>query len=152
MIQSGLGAATRSALASVALTMVGASAHDGCAGADAIALARAPPQDKPPDLTVEEWDELFAAVGTRLERTVATLLISADGNDAMAQPLAVLLECVEALGQLRTLRAPERDHCRRLELEVFDLRTALALALTELVEMPARARLAASTTELTTGI
>lgn len=111
-------------------------------GVEVIPPTRAPPASEPSDLTAGEWDELFAAVRARLERTVRALLDTPDGNDSAALARVDVLECVEAMGQLHTLLLPERDHCRRLELEIFDLRNALTLALSELAELPARSRLA----------
>jgi hypothetical protein len=120
-------------------------------GVEVIPPARAPPASEPPNLTAEEWDGLFAAVSARLERTVSALLTPPDGSDSVALARVDVLECVEALGQLHTLLLPERDHCQRLELEIFDLRNALAVALSALAELPARPRLARSMTGLTNG-
>jgi hypothetical protein len=99
-------------------------------------VARAPLAQGAPDLTADEWDGLFEAVRVRLEHAVVALPVAA-ADDAAAQ--AALHECVEALGQLQVLRRPEHEHCLRLELQIFDLRSALALALNELVDVTARA-------------
>ena len=100
-----------------------------------VPLARAPFAHGAPDLTADEWDGLFEAVRRRLEHAVAALPV-APADDAAAQ--AALHECVEALGQLQVLRRPEHEHCLRLELQIFDLRSALALALNELVDVAER--------------
>jgi hypothetical protein len=107
-----------------------------CAPGHTVPLARAPLGPGAPDLTADEWDGLFEAVRVRLEHAVAALPDAA-ADDAAAQ--AALHECVEALGQLQVLRRPEHEHCLRLELQLFDLRSALALALNELVDVAERA-------------
>jgi len=107
-----------------------------CAPGHVVPLARAPLAHGAPDLTTDEWDGLFEAVRVRLEHAVAALP-AARADDAAAH--GALHECVEALGQLQVLRRPEQEHCLRLELQIFDLRSALALALNELVDNAARA-------------
>ncbi|MEO8525623.1 MAG: hypothetical protein ABI460_12940 [Caldimonas sp.] len=109
------------------------------ANAEPSALARSPPVSDQ-IVTVDEWDQMFTAVRERLTRNVGLLLALAVGNDA-GQTRTDLLECVEALGQLQVLLVPERDRSVRLELEIFDLRNALALAVPELFQVPARPHL-----------
>ena len=140
MMQSDSGPHARGA-STLSLTAAGADAPGGGAVATAIPLARAPPLPGVADLTADEWDGLFQAVRSRLEQTVATLAIPA-GDEAATRAGIDMHECVEALGQLQVLRRPERDHCFQLELQVLDLRSALALALNELVEVAARAAVA----------
>jgi hypothetical protein len=107
-----------------------------CAPGHTVPPARAPLAHGAPDLTADEWDGLFEAVRVRLEHAVAALPVAA-ADDAVAQ--SALHECVAALAQLQVLRRPEQEHCLRLELQIFDLRSALALALSELVDVAARA-------------
>jgi hypothetical protein len=87
---------------------------------------------------------MFAAVRERLARSVGTLLAIMVSEDA-ARTRTDLFECLDALGQLQALLAPERDRALRLEIEIFDLRNALALAVPELFQVPVRPRLTRST-------
>ena len=135
MMQSDLGPGRRGSL-TAAQTIPDAS-PDGGRSAAAIALARPPKVQAPPDLMPEEWDELFEAVRARLERAVAALPVPG-GDPAAAQAGIGARECVEALGQLQMLRVPEREQRRRIELQVLDLRRALALAIAELADLAAR--------------
>ena len=73
----------------------------------------------------------------RLEHAVAATPVPA-GNDIAAQAGVAARECVEALGQLQRLTAPERERRLRQELQVNDLRRALALAIAELADVAAR--------------
>ena len=56
-----------------------------------------------PQIAVEDWDELFCAVQTRL-RTSITALDLIDGKTS-----ATVLECVEALYQLHSALTRERQ-------------------------------------------
>jgi DNA invertase Pin-like site-specific DNA recombinase len=93
---------------------------------------------------------MFAAVRARLARNVDLLVAIAVGDGA-AQARTDLFECIEALGQLQTLLVPERDRRRRLEFEIFDLRSALSLAAPELFQAPACPRLTRSLREQMNG-
>lgn len=116
--------------------------------AGGVPLARAPPSHGPPDLTVEEWDELFEAVRMRLEHAVAAMPAS-EGTDIASRADVDVRECVEALGQLQMLMAPERERRLRQELQVIELRRALALAIAELIDVAARILPSAATPTLT---
>lgn len=120
---------------------------EGRANSGAGSLARAPPGSGLPNLTFDEWVDMFAAVRVRLARTVGTLLVIAAGDNA-AQARADVVECLEALGQLQALLIPERDRGLRQELEIFDLQNALALAMPELFQVPSCPRLKVSTREM----
>ena len=124
--------------ASVVVTLASpvAARPENSAPGHMVSLARAPLAHGAPDLTADEWDGLFEAVRVRLERAVAALPV-ARADDPVRQ--AALHECVEALGKLQVLRRSEHEHCLRREQQIFDLRTALALALNELVEVATRA-------------
>lgn len=87
-----------------------------------------------PDLTSDDWDALFRAVRARLEDAAGTLPAAPEASDAVVLVQSNVLECVEALGQLHAMLEGERRQRERLELAIVDLRTALALALSELIE------------------
>lgn len=58
----------------------------------------------PSDIPLEDWDDLFAAVKSRLRDAVGHSLADATEpqlHDAAGQLQAILLECAEALDQLR---------------------------------------------------
>ncbi len=135
MMQSDRGPESRGA-PTVALTIPGPN-PDGGRSAGATPLARAPAESAPPNLTPEEWDGLFEAVKARLEQAVAALPVTS-GDAVAAQACIGANEGIEALGQLQRLLAPERELRQRLELQVLDLRRALAQAIAELVEVAAR--------------
>ena len=104
------------------------------------------------DVAIDDWNDLFSAVRTRLELMAGTLPATAPGNDGVFRVRTGVLECVEALGQLHEMLGHERERRDRLELEIFDLRTALALALSELVEWHGPAPLAGSPRGMTNGV
>lgn len=87
------------------------------------------PANLPPETTTEDWDDLFCAVRARLERTVGTLAAPTRTGEAVVLIRSSVLECVEALGQLQSMLAHERNRRDRLELEISDLRNALGLTL-----------------------
>lgn len=139
----------------------GPSAPDGSSGAHFIPLPRSSepvpslPWDAarlPASISIEDWNDLFSAVRTRLELAAGTLPARAQANDGVLRVRTGMLECVEALGQLHDMLGQERERCHRLELEIFDLRTALALALSELVEWHRPVPVAGSETRVTNGV
>jgi len=86
---------------------------------------------------VKDWALLLHAVQTRLERA-----ISGSGGVAPWQGRemdcpggirSTVMECAAALGQLESLFAQDAAHYQRVELELFDTRTALAQARAELI-------------------
>ncbi|MEP7302129.1 MAG: hypothetical protein ABI699_11415 [Caldimonas sp.] len=112
--------------------------HGSGAGAPAV-TGRGAPSDRqhvcePAGLAASvpgaDWDELFLAVTTRLVATVTRPGVAADTG---AEMKVAVLECAEALGQLHAMLGHERHRHDRLELDVGDLRSALALALGELI-------------------
>ena len=105
----------------------------------------------PPAITIEDWNDLLAAVRCRLELTACTLPAS-QGDDGLFRVRTSVLECVEALGQLSDMLEHEREQHDRLELETAGLRTALALALSELVRWRRPAPVAGSPARATDGV
>lgn len=108
-----------------------------------VALARTPLPGLTPDIAVEDWGDLMCAVKARLRRAVGESLAvipERHGLDTAGRVRASVLECVEALDQLHTTQQHELSRCQRLELEVFDARTALALARAELAGTQAQER------------
>jgi len=94
------------------------------------------------DVAFADWDDLFRAVKSRLTLTVGEL-------SALSEPQArgtadrirtSVLECVGALDQLQTTLTHEIGRRQQLELEVFEVQTALALAHAELVGTQAAER------------
>ena len=88
------------------------------------------------DVAIEHWNELFSSVKARLRRTVDDHLV------ALTLPLADVaaehvrsgvLDCVAALDQLHNTLTHEADRRQRLELELFESRSALAQARTEII-------------------
>ncbi len=95
-----------------------------------------PGKDADADVAMEHWDDLFRSVKARLRNTVDVHLT------ALTVPLADVaadlvrtrvLECVSALDQLHMTLTNEADRRQRLELELFDARSALAQARSELI-------------------
>ncbi|HEY8707983.1 MAG TPA: GGDEF domain-containing protein [Burkholderiaceae bacterium] len=95
-----------------------------------------PRPDARPDIAIEHWDDLFSAVTARLRRVVgerSQRLSEAQGRGADGQVRTGVLECAEALDQLQATLRHELGRRPRLEIEVFDARTALAQARAERV-------------------
>ncbi len=87
------------------------------------------------DIAIEDWDILMGAVKERLRVSVGERLAAIPETplqDAADQVRASVLECVEALDQLQTTQRLELSRRQRLELDLFDARTALAQARIEL--------------------
>ena len=81
--------------------------------ASAIVDATADPSSpgSPSRLSIAEWDVLFDAVMIRLHLCVEEGLAAraeATGPDAVDRALSSLLECLDALGQLRAMLGVER--------------------------------------------
>lgn len=87
--------------------------------------------DAPPEIAIEDWDDLFSAIKARLRRVVAQRtqpLSAAQARVADGSVRSNVLECAEALDQLQATLRHELGRRQRLELELFDARTALAQA------------------------
>ena len=110
------------------------------------------PAGQPAVVAIEDWDDLFLAVRTRLELTVGTLAATLPEGEGAVWIRTGVLECVEALGQLHDMLRHERERGHGLEREVFDLRTVLTMTLTEVVEMQRPAPVAGSPTGVTHGV
>lgn len=120
-----------------AALQVGKNGHSGPMG-----LAAAPHSmpsinaDSDADVAIEHWDDLFHSVKSRLRSTVeihlAALTLPLAGV-AADQVRTRVLECVSALDQLHKTLTHEADRRQRLELELFEARSALAQARSELV-------------------
>lgn len=84
------------------------------------------------DVALRDWDDLFNAVKARLRSVACDDLAAPEGpllaDHAQAMKASVL-ECVAALDQLQLTMAHEIARLQKLELEVFDARTALAQAI-----------------------
>lgn len=90
----------------------------------------------------EDWDSLMHAVLTRLQLTVdAPRAVSADlaADGIPPRVRDTVLECVEALQQLRTSRMDESVLRQQLELADFDPSTALAQTRVQLAGTQAEA-------------
>ncbi|MDE2092272.1 MAG: GGDEF domain-containing protein [Burkholderiales bacterium] len=104
------------------------------------AAAAAPPAllpllELPSDVAINDWDDLFSAVKSRLTLTVGELsaLSEPQARGTADRIRASVLECVGALDQLQTTLTNQIARRQQLELEVFEAQTALALAHAELV-------------------
>lgn len=73
------------------------------------------------NLPIEDWDELFLAVQTRLRLSAGAALDAAPMQ-------GVVLECVDALGGLHTALRDERHLCEGMALELAAMHDALASA------------------------
>ncbi len=83
-----------------------------------------------PGVAMEDWDLLFGAVTDRLRDAVA----SAQQRPGQVEALgACVLDCLQALEQLRATHNQAWSVQQRLALELFDARTALAQTRTDLV-------------------
>ena len=88
------------------------------------------------DVAIEHWDDLFQSVKFRLRNTVdvhVAALTLPLAEVAAEQARTRVLECVSALDQLHKTLTNEADRRQRLELELFEARTALAQARSELI-------------------
>lgn len=116
--------------------------------AHATVLAQAALPEQPPTIEIEDWDELFRAVESRLTLTVGPRLTGTpepQADDRAGRIQVIVLECVTALEQLHTALTHERARCQWLELEVAEAQAALATALATAPEgRPARGALAPS--------
>jgi diguanylate cyclase (GGDEF)-like protein len=84
-----------------------------------------------------DWDEMLRAVLDRLGQAVGDTLVearAADSRQAAGRVRASVLECVVALRSLHTTLGHEAGRCRRLEREIFNLRSSLEMARAEAVE------------------
>jgi hypothetical protein len=110
---------------------VGTAALNGT-DAHATALAHAALPDRPPTIEIEDWDDLFRAVESRLTLTVGPRLAGTPeplAGDRAGRIQVIVLECVSALDQLHTALTHERARCQQLEREVSDAQAGLAMAL-----------------------
>lgn len=117
------------------MAQVRANVEDVGGDVNAPTFASAWPPRLPPDVAIQDWDELLSAVEMRLRLTADALPCSVPGlqsHDTLGGAQADVLECVAALDQLHTTLMNELGRRRQLELEVFDAQTALAQARVEL--------------------
>ena len=88
------------------------------------------------DLAVSDCDDLLIAVTERLRLTVGET-VGLESPTQMGGPSATVrasvLECVQALEQIRLTLAHELLRRQQLEFEVFDVRATLARARAELL-------------------
>ena len=113
-----------------------------CATGDEFAVAVSaasppiPPQHGlPQDIAIGDWDELLSAVKARLKHLAGephAARLERPLCDAVGEARTGVLECVTALDQLQTTLTHELRRRLQLELEVFDVQTALAQARAEL--------------------
>lgn len=97
--------------------------------------AREPLPTKASDVAIEDWDVLLCAVKERLRLSVGDHPGATPGSQPQESADRVrtsVLECVEALDQLHKTQQQELNRRQRLELEVFDMRTALVQTRAEL--------------------
>ena len=102
----------------------------------AAAAQRGPGSDADADVAIEHWDDLFRSVKERLRDTVDVHLAALTlplADVAAVQVRTRVLECVSALDQLHQTLTNEADRRQRIELELFEARSALAHARTELI-------------------
>ncbi len=67
-------------------------------------------------VATDDWDAMFLAVRTRLALTIAASHAAPNLDEAHLRVGIVVLECVEALGQLHALLRFERDWRHRFEV------------------------------------
>ena len=60
-------------------------------------------------VAIEDWDCLFQAVTARLTMTIGPLQIVPQRPEDSRQVVTVVLQCVEALGQLHAMLRNERE-------------------------------------------
>ena len=87
------------------------------------------------DVAVEDWDVMYGAVTARLRAAVGAHRHApalSNTEDTTLRLRADVIECVVALELLHATLVHEVGRRRRLELDAFDVRAALALARAEL--------------------
>jgi diguanylate cyclase len=89
-----------------------------------------PTQAIPSDLALTDWEDLLGAVTARLRLTVGAIPVRAALTTA--QVSAGVVDCADALEQLRMTLSHELAHRQRRALELFDARAALAQVRAEL--------------------
>ncbi|MDE2626210.1 MAG: GGDEF domain-containing protein [Burkholderiales bacterium] len=90
--------------------------------------------DAPPDIAIEDWDELFSAVKARLRRVVGERtqpLSEAQARLAEGQVRTSVLECADALDQLHMTLRHELGRRQRLDLARFEAPAVSAQARVE---------------------
>lgn len=105
------------------------------ANPDASSPTRAELPDRAADFAVHDLDDMVGAVAARLRMTVGERLdahIVNQPRGSLAMVRANVLDCAQALDQVQTTLGQEIARRQQLELEVFDVRTALAQARAEL--------------------
>ena len=102
--------------------------------ADSRSIAGSSPQRAATDVAMADWDDLFKAVKATLRHTAGEPRLRSLRKDADATGRIQIsvLECVAALDQLHATVVHELGRRQHLEAEVFDAKSALAVALTEL--------------------
>jgi len=91
--------------------------------------------DRVEDVSIRDWDLLFTAVRARLNASVADCPVPPASSPPCSgrKVRDAVTECSAALAQLHQTMSHEMERRQRLELEIFDTRTALAQARAELV-------------------
>lgn len=93
------------------------------------------PAYRPPEIDIENWDDMFSAVKAQLRQTVGEHAehgpVAADGAGRVQTSV---LECVAALDQLHAGLARERERRHVLELQVLNTQNELGQAITALVD------------------
>ena len=82
-----------------------------------------------PVVAMEDWDLLFGAVTDRLRSAVASAQLRPGRVEALG---VCVLDCLQALEQLRATHNQAWSAQQRLALELFDARTALAQTRTDM--------------------
>lgn len=101
---------------------------------DATPRARASGPDTP-DIAIDDWDVLCAAVEARLGRVVGAQRLAPAAGAGVALLRAIrtdVLECVEALAQLRAAQARQRVLGRGVERALADAQSTVAALRAEL--------------------
>jgi diguanylate cyclase len=95
--------------------------------------ARNPPPPRPPGpVATQDWGDMLAAVCARLRSLAAAGGPAADPGPAPLSLASGVLQCADALDQLERSLRHELGRAARLELALFDARTALVQARTDL--------------------
>lgn len=100
--------------------------------ANIAALAHAQQASSSLNTAVGDWDLMFRAVEERLRLAVGRVLVATPGLEPQTATVliqTIVLECVAALEHLHTALTHERGQRERLELEIDDAQTALAVVL-----------------------
>lgn len=83
--------------------------------------AQAPPTRRLDDMSVDDWNMLFRAVETRLQRSMSDAPTGRPRQTARS----TVLECVQSLMQLHSALDDERGRHERIERELHEVQSAL---------------------------